>query len=113
MTDAASWDAYEFPDWVPEILQARIRKFWMPEWGRSPRAWHECATAGYNHHPPLGALVDAESISASGRPILRGRWVPTWNNMGCVVKDDGTYAVSSTCGIRIISAPQPPPDTPT
>jgi hypothetical protein len=104
MTDAASWGAYEFPEWVPEAVRAMIRNFWREEWGRSPRAWHEGATAKYNGHPPLGANVEAESLTNSGRPLLRGRWIPLWNNIGCVVLDDGTHKMSSTCGIRILSA---------
>lgn len=104
MTHAVSWDAYEFPAWVPEAVRAKIRDDWREEWGRSPRTWHESATARYNGHPPLGAIVEAESLTNNRLPLLRGRWVPLWNNIGCVVMDDGTHKVSSTCGIRIIDA---------
>jgi hypothetical protein len=100
MTIAATWNEYEFPAWVPDKVRALIRDFWREQWGRSPRAWHECAIAKYNGHPPLGAQVEAQSLTNSGLPLLRGRWVPLWNNIGCVVMDDGSHKSSSTCGIR-------------
>jgi len=99
---ASTWDEYSFPDFIPAPVQAMIRDFWRPEWGRSPRHWLEGAAAKYNGHPPIGALVDAGSITNSGLPRLRGRWVPLWNNIGCVVADDGSHKMSSTCGIQII-----------
>jgi hypothetical protein len=102
MTSITRWDEYQFPAWVPEAVCVKIRDFWREEWGRSPREWHEGATAEYNGHPPLGAVVEAESLTNSGLPLLRGRWVPLWNNIGCVVADDGSHRHSSTCGIRII-----------
>lgn len=100
ITVANSWNDYRFPDWVPEAVCDLIRDFWRAEWGRSPKEWAKGAAASYNAHPPLGSLVDAESLTNSGLPRLRGRWVPTWNNMGCVVFDDGSYKCSSTCSIK-------------
>lgn len=103
MSDAISWADYEFPEWVPDAVRDEIRRFWSEKWGRSPRSWHESARGEYNHQPPIGSVVEAQSLTQSGLPFLVGRWVPTWNNIGRVVMDDGTYKCSSTCGIRIIS----------
>jgi hypothetical protein len=105
MTTAKTWVEYEFPAWVPEKVRAMIHDFWREKWGRSPRAWHDGASASYNGHPPLGSTVDAESNTNSGLPRLHGRWVPLWNNIGIVVMDDGSHQTSSTCGIRVLAPP--------
>lgn len=113
MTNATTWDAYDFPAWVPEPVRGEIRRFWSETCGRSPRSWHANTLDKYNRQPALGAVVEAESFTHSGLPLLTGRWVPAWNNIGRVVMRDGSYKCSSTCGIRIIDpATTPPRDTP-
>lgn len=95
-----TWDAYEFPEWIPEPLRESIRQFWCEEWGRGPRAWLESAENENNHHPPLGALVECRAI---GREELhRGRWVPAWNNLGRCVKPDGTVICAGSHGVKVL-----------
>lgn len=96
------WSDFTFPGWVPEKTRKEIREFWAEKYQRGPAAWLENIRDPYNHHPALGALVECESMSEDRKPLQRGRWVPVWNNIGRVIRFDGTIGYSSTCGIRIL-----------
>jgi hypothetical protein len=98
----STWAEFPWPAWIPEETRKEIERFWNPEAGRAPQDWLLACADRYNHHPALGARVECQSLSQSRLPLMRGRWVPAWNNIGRVVLDDGTVGMSSTCGIRLL-----------
>lgn len=90
------WAAFKWPDWVPADIRRGIQSFWSAAHGRNPQQWH-AGTVGdpYNKHLDLGTRVRAKGF-LPGDPEEIGRWVPCWNNIGRIVRDDGTYTISST-----------------
>ena len=84
-----TWEGYAWPEWVPEKLREQIRSFWnwhggLPAWLDDVRRNAECA-------PPLYA----EAVCWNCYDLDRGRYVHAWNNMGRIVRADGTVAVVS------------------
>ena len=90
-----TWSEYTWPDWVPEEVREQIERFHLEEWGRGPGSWMECAKN--NKHPEMGTY---HYVARWGdKKIAYGRWVPAWNNIARLVRDDGTYICISTCDI--------------
>lgn len=89
------WDSFCWPDWVPPKVRAEVEDFWRLEWGRGPTAW--LSGAIYNGQPPLGARASFRAISR-GEPLVTGRFVPAWNNLGRVVDEQDTTHIVSTGG---------------
>jgi hypothetical protein len=91
-----TWSEYRWPNWVPLEVRQQIERFWSDKNGRGPEEWEENATAPYNDGAPLGTQVRRRALGGE-RTVVSGRYVHRWNNIGCVVKADGThYLVSGT-----------------
>ena len=95
-----SWEHYPWPEWVPIEVRQEIERFWSPQWHRGLEDWHENNATLYNRHPPIGTRVQCQAVLSE--KIYIGRWVPAWNNIGRVIFPDGTYAISSTCCLKVI-----------
>ncbi len=81
-----SWSDFVWPSWVPAQIQTDIESFWNPQWGRGPNAWMRGAIE--NGQPPIGTLGRYRSFRR-GEPLIDGRFVPAWNNIGRVITDAG------------------------
>ncbi|MGV1867182.1 MULTISPECIES: DUF5131 family protein [unclassified Rhizobium] len=87
------WSTFRWPDWVPESARRQVEDFWKPEWDRGPNTWIRGAIE--NGQPPLGTRGAFRTLR-QGEPLVEGRFVPAWNNIGRVVTDDGsTHCVSA------------------
>ncbi|MBB3608623.1 phage Gp37/Gp68 family protein [Rhizobium sp. BK602] len=80
------WADFVWPSWVPEGVRKDIESFWNPEWGRGPNAWMRGAIE--NGQPLLGTTGQYETFRC-GEPLIEGRFVPAWNNIGRVITDAG------------------------
>lgn len=93
----ARWRDYKFPAWVPVKVRNELRSFWSEKWGRSPKEWHRNTLDAYNYHPLLGTRVTCKGMwNSDGRRKFAGRWVPMWNNIGRLVRNNGEVLVMST-----------------
>jgi len=94
LTDAeqapASWADWTWPDWVPEKIRAEVERFWSEKYGRSPRDW--VRDTHQQGAPAYGSTVTLADGFGPDAPPVTGRYVHAWNNIGRVVRDDGTYA---------------------
>lgn len=92
-----TWDEFEWPDWVPQIVIKEIEGFWSHECGRGPEQWVKDAEYAMQHYyaPPFGARGVYCRTLPSSLPVY-GRYIHAWNNIGRVVDNDGNvYLVSS------------------
>lgn len=96
---SSSWEAFAWPEWVPMAVRTAIEEFWSSELGRGPSQWgRSCAEY---RAPDLGTVVGIRYLNKSGwgavcsandpRAVVLGRYVHCWNNIGRVVRDDGSY----------------------
>lgn len=92
-----SWAEFAWPTWVPERVRQQIEDFWRPEWGRGPADWIRAAFE--NGQPPLGTQGTFNRCAES-EPLVSGRFVPAWNNIGRVVDHDGAVYVVSAGSYR-------------
>ena len=88
---AETWDEYEWPEWVPSEVRERIQEFWGPKDNRGPQAWYQSAVR--NNAPPLGTVTKLYGSGGGGEE--EGRFVPAWNHIGRIVREDGTVACVS------------------
>ena len=112
----STWDAFAWPDWVPEHQRRLIEEFWGASCGRNPRQW---ADDNYQQRmPATGTVVGVETrhygigqVCPARSPLaaFTGRYVHRWNNMGTVIREDGTaHTVSAGQGPWWLSTwPQP------
>lgn len=95
----ASWDTFVWPAWVPAEVRKAVMDFWGPhQGGRGPGDWQEnsCPTCSpYNYAPAFGEHVSL-LIGGTRGDIATGRYVHCWNNIGRIVRDDGSFAYVST-----------------
>lgn len=90
-----TWAEYEWPEWVPTEVRGSVEEFWRESWGRGPRAWAEGAAGPYNHAPCLiGCRVTLAALGDHYRAET-GRYVYCWNNIGRIIRDDGSVAYVS------------------
>lgn len=101
-----SWSDFQWPDWVPTEQRKHIESFWGPENHRCPRDWGRSHIA--QHVPATGARLTCERSSVGGRwanisktpyapdaPLVTGRYLHRWNNIGVLVQDDGSVVYAS------------------
>jgi len=91
-TTATTWTEWTWPEWVPEKLRADIESFWLEKWGRGPAQWLE--GAAQREAPELGEEVTMLHV-CSRTEKATGKFVHRWNNIGAVVRPDGTYQIVS------------------
>jgi protein gp37 len=98
----ATWDGYQWPEWVPAEERRQIEKFWSVQDGRGPRGWIENQRT--NRTPASGARVGVTLANGgwgtvvpalSPLAVKRGRWLHSWNNVGRVITDDGETICAS------------------
>ncbi len=88
-----TWGNFVWPAWVPLDVREQIEDFWSPRFGRGPDDWLRGALN--NGQPPLGSQGDFK-LCRQGEPLVAGRFIPAWNNIGRVVSSDGqTHVVSA------------------
>lgn len=88
-----TWAEWTWPEWVPAEVRAQIQGFWSEDWGRGPQAWirsmHEQGA------PAFGSTATLPDGFATNAPRTTGRFVFAWNNIGRLVRDDGSFAYTS------------------
>ncbi|MFE2850626.1 DUF5131 family protein [Streptomyces lavendulae] len=88
-----NWDDWTWPDWVPATVRDAIEGFWGADQYRTPRDWmrnmHE------QQAPAFGARVTMDDGFGPDPKQVTGRYVHAWNNIGRLIKDDGTVAYTS------------------
>lgn len=89
-TDAKTWAEFAWPDWVPRDLRQSIEKFWS--WHGGPQPWAKDAVI--QGAPVFGSRVRLPELCDSENQV-EGRFVHAWNNIGRVVRDDGSVAYVS------------------
>lgn len=89
-TDIEKWSEFEWEDWIPEGVRTLIQDFWKEGIGRGPHTW--MAGSIQQGSPGIGARVVMQGYD---KEDVSGRYVHCWNNIGRVVRDDGTYAFVS------------------
>jgi len=87
-----SWNDFQWPGWVPESVRQQVVSFWNPAWNRGPNAWMRGALE--NGQPAIGTRGNFRTCR-QGEPLVEGRFIPAWNNIGCVVDDAGDVHVVS------------------
>jgi hypothetical protein len=85
-----TWADWGWPEWVPIKVREQIEDFWRDSLGRGPEAW-------LRNSREQGAPVHGETVTLpdgfrSDAPMTTGRYVHAWNNVGRLVRDDGTFA---------------------
>lgn len=92
------WNEFAWPDWVPVYVRTSIEGFWSESMGRSPKKWGEDAIR--NGAPDPEKIVEIEGH--------KGRYIHCWNNMGRIIKDDGTATVVALppyrCDVPVLGA---------
>lgn len=84
---------YVFEDWVCDEVRKQIIDFWGC-FGRTYKDWLDNSNHTYNQNKPkYGENV----VVLRGNELIVGRYIHAWNNMGRVIKKDGSYRVVSTC----------------
>lgn len=87
------WSEWAWPDWVPTEVRKRIEEFWSADQGRSPRDWMR--DMHQQGAPAFGTVVRLRDGFGSEAPWTTGRFVHAWNNIGRLVRDDGSFAYTS------------------
>jgi len=88
-----TWDEVVWPNWVPVRIREQIKSFWSC-FGRIPDDYDAAKRGNNNKAPPFGALVMVKPRRGDG--WWCGRYVHAWNNMGRVVRNDGSYECVAT-----------------
>ena len=96
----SEWGDVDWPEWVPQKIRDEVARFWSSTLGRGPSEYQRSAEASYNRMPDFGERVFLPDTGPDPTPRHRGRWVHAWNNIGRIVKDDGSVVVTSTCYYR-------------
>jgi hypothetical protein len=85
LTITETWGEFPWPDWVPAIVRQQV----AAQWGfgcRTPKQW---AISAYEFVAPrFGARLTLQDWAGRG-PARSGRFIFMWNNVGCLVSDDG------------------------
>lgn len=103
----ASWDLVQWPTWVPPEVRHQVADFWGPKCGRKPKDYAESILRYPDEIPAFGERV---RLRVSGSRWVEGRYVHAWNNIGRVVRDDGSVGVVSICDYpNVIPAASPAP----
>ncbi|NUP13824.1 MAG: DUF5131 family protein [Polyangiaceae bacterium] len=95
-----SWKDYVWPEWVPAEQRKQIEEFWSESWGRGPRSWLRDHIA--QDVPATGARITCAvdklgwaTVNKTAHSGVTGRYLHSWNNIGRIVKDDGTVIPAS------------------
>ena len=90
MSDRRSWAGFEWPEWVPTEVREAVESFWGPEsFGRGRDNYEKACDFAYGPVAPMGERVPCWKLM--GRTVVSGRYVHLWNNIGAVVRDDGSW----------------------
>jgi hypothetical protein len=81
------WEDWQWPDWVPEPVQAVVRAHWVP---RGPAWW--LANAKLHHAPTLGEQVEVARFYGL-RTDAWGRYIHCRSNIGRVVHENGAVSM--------------------
>jgi protein gp37 len=95
-TCPATWDEFTWPEWVPERVREQIVSFWGPASHRRPAEYLAdvlCEKFNTFQRPP--AFGERVTLRVREGEYVTGRYVHAWNNIGRVVRDDGSYEVVS------------------
>lgn len=88
-----TWSEWTWPNWVPAEVRQSIEGFWGPECGRTPRDWIQ--DMHQQGAPAFGSIVRLRDGFGPKAPWVTGRFVHAWNNIGRLVRDDGTFTYTS------------------
>ncbi|MFG3585041.1 phage Gp37/Gp68 family protein [Streptomyces sp. NPDC047990] len=88
-----TWSEWTWPDWVPAEVRDAIEGFWGPKCGRTPRDWMR--DMHQQGAPAFGAAVTLGDGFGPNPPKVTGRFVHAWNNIGRLVREDGSFAYTS------------------
>ncbi|MFG2412330.1 DUF5131 family protein [Streptomyces goshikiensis] len=88
-----SWADWTWPEWIPASVREAVEGFWGADQYRTPRDWmrnmHE------QQAPAFGARVTTDDGFGPDPKQVTGRYVHAWNNIGRLIRDDGTVAYTS------------------
>ncbi|MFE4671050.1 DUF5131 family protein [Streptomyces sp. NPDC056723] len=88
-----TWSEWTWPDWVPAGVRTQIEGFWGADQGRTPRDWMR--DMHQQGAPAFGSTVRLPDGFGPEAPKITGRFVHAWNNIGRLVREDGTFAYTS------------------
>ena len=103
------WADFDWPSWVPGELRKQVESFWSDGevYRRSPRQWAANAVQNCGGIQ-LGAVVGLDDKFYKNSTVVRpkehpdnffiGRFIHMWNNICCVVAEDGSFHWSSYGG---------------
>lgn len=88
-----TWAEWTWPDWVPAAVRDSIEGFWGADQGRTPADWlRDMRQQGA---PAFGSVVRLRDGLYNDAPRTSGRFVHAWNNIGRLVRADGSFAYTS------------------
>lgn len=90
-TEAKTWDEFSWPEWIPEDLRSSIKEFWS--WHGGPQEW--LGDAKRQGAPVIGSRVELVRLCGREGEREAGRFVHCWNNIGRVVREDGSVGAVS------------------
>lgn len=90
------WEDFTWPEWVPQEVRQQVEEFWQEPWGRGPGVWME--NTRINGAPPFGMQVGQLRDGKEDR----GRYVHAWNNIGRLVREDGSVAYASVPAVHLL-----------
>lgn len=90
--EPACWSMFDWPGWVPEAVRRQVEEFWDDGVGRGPQEWINGSVE--QGAPPFALTV---TLPGLGTPPYRetGRYVHLCNNVGRIVRADGSWACVS------------------
>ena len=88
-----TWAEWSWPDWVPTPVREAIEDFWGPRAARTPQEW--IRDMHQQGAPAFGSTVWLPDGFGSNAPLIKGRFVHAWNNIGRLIREDGTFAYTS------------------
>lgn len=92
------------PKWVPDRVYEMIADFWS-QFGRKPIDYsrdievQRCPNNGVTVYSEDGSIPTVKTYKTK-RYYKKGIFVHTWNNMGAIVFDDGSYQICATSILR-------------
>jgi hypothetical protein len=89
-TEITKWAEYSWPEWIPDTVREGIVDFWCESWNRGPHTWLKDAKS--QGAPVLGSRVNLTDFCDKK---VEGLYVHCWNNIGRVIRDDGSIACVS------------------
>lgn len=95
-----NWEDYTWPEWISQETRNQIQRFWSSNHHSGPSDWMKDNVA--QRTPSIGSRVGIlahrafASICTPEESTHQGRWVHKWNNIGCVITDEGEVIGASS-----------------